>query len=159
MKIIIGSDHAGFHMKEKIKRYLQKKKYDVIDVGALTLKPNDDYPDYAFKVSIKVTNWNVPGILFCGSAAGITMAANKVRGIRAVAATTDLMAEDARRHEDANVLCLPGGEQLDKKARFHLSEAKIKKIVTAFLGTPFSDEERHKRRIHKLSLIEKGKFI
>jgi RpiB/LacA/LacB family sugar-phosphate isomerase len=159
MKIILGSDHAGFHMKEKIKKWLLKKKFDVVDVGALKLNPDDDYPDYAFKASIKVANWNSPGILFCGSAEGICIVANKVRGIRAIAPTTMIAAEDGRRHEDSNVLCLPGGEQKDKKSRFHLSEAKIKKIIMAWLSTPFSGEARHVRRLHKIELIEKGKFV
>lgn len=159
MKIVLGSDHAGFHMKEKMKKFLHKKKFHIEDVGAHNLKMDDDYPDYAFKVGIKVENWKVPGILFCGSAGGICIAANKVKGIRAIAPTTEKQAEDGRRHDDANVLCIPGGEQADKKARFHLSDRKIQKIIMKFLETPFSQEARHVRRIGKISLIEKGKFV
>jgi len=140
MKVIIGADHAGFKLKESIKKYLKRLGYKVEDVGAKKYIATDDYPIYAKKAAKKVGKQN-KAILFCGSAEGICIAANKTKGIRGVAVWTLTNAKLSRQHNDANVLCLSG---------WQLPLAKAKKIVKLWLETPFSGEERHKRRIKQL---------
>lgn len=146
MKIFIGADHAGFDLKEKIKKYLQKNKIFFEDVGAHKRNDNDDYPDYALKVAKKVSeNKKALGILICGTGTGMAIAANKIRGIRAVSAKDAHSAGMARQDNDANVLGLQGKD-------FPYEEAE--KIVAAWLKTPFSKKERHKRRLRKIKQIE-----
>ncbi len=143
--IYIGADHAGFDSKEKIKKYLVQKKYQVIDCGNKRYNPNDDYPDFAFKVAKEVAYHRGEGILLCGSAEGMSIAANKVRGIRAVVAHDLKEARLTREHNDTNVLCISG---------WHTSVVLAKKIINVWLKTPFSKEERHKRRLNKIKKIE-----
>lgn len=146
MKVILGSDHAGFILKEKIKKYLQKKKVIYEDLGTFS-KGRVDYPDYAFRVARKVAKQrNYRGILLCDTGTGMAIAANKVRGIRAVLAYDNYSAKMSRLHNDANVLCL--------RARF-FSYKKNERIVDVWLKTPFSKEARHKRRINKILKYEK----
>lgn len=146
MRIIIASDHAGFRMKEKVKEYLRRKKIEYEDLGTESLK-SVDYPDYAIKVAEKVTkNKNTRGILICGTGTGMAIAANKVKGIRAVAAYDAYSAKMSRIDNDTNVLGLRG--------RFFPFE-KIKKIITVWLNTPFSGEKRHKKRIKKIADYER----
>ncbi len=148
MKVIIASDHAGFILKEKLKKYLSRKKIEYEDFG--TDSPESvDYPDYALKVAKKVAgNKNLRGILVCGSGTGMTIAANKVRGIRAVAAYDAYSAKMSRLDNDSNILGLRG--------RFFPFE-RVKKIVNVWLTTPFSGKPRHKRRIGKIAEYEKMK--
>lgn len=109
MKIIIGADHAGFDVKEKIKRLLDKKNIKYEDIGAKTFNETDDYPDYAKIAAKKVAkDKDSKGILVCGTGVGICIAANKVKGARAVAAYDAYTAKMSRSHNDANVLCLRG---------------------------------------------------
>ncbi len=143
MKIIVGADHAGFKLKESIKKYLKTLGYAVEDVGAKRLVKTDDYPVYAKKAARKVGK-NNKAILFCGSAEGICIAANKVKGIRAVAVWTLTNAKLSRKHNDANVLCLSG---------WQVPVAKAKKIVKTWLATPFSGEQRHLRRIKQIEKL------
>lgn len=147
-KIIIGADHAGFELKGVLKKYLERKKYSIEDVGAFVHDKDDDYPDFAFKVAKKVSKskGNVVGIIVCGSGAGITIVANKVKGIRAVAVYDKYEAKMTKKHNDANVLCLRG-----RKTNYVLS----KKLVDIWLKTPFSKAKRHVRRINKIKRIEK----
>ncbi len=155
MVIYLGADHAGFALKERIKKFLQEKKYEVHDLGAHILKKDDDYPDYGFLVarSVAKSKEDAKGILFCGSAEGICIAANKVAGIRAVPIWTEYAAKQTREHNNANVLCLAGGQTIKKSPT--LSFSKIKKIITLFLTTSFSTEPRHTRRILKIQKEEK----
>lgn len=144
--IFLASDHAGFETKERLKKFLHEKNADVIDLGPEKLIKNDDYPDYAFKLAEKVArSKETKGILVCGTGAGMTIAANKVRGIRAVEAYDVFTAKLARAHNDANVLSLSG---------WHISFDEIKKITLAFLEAKFSNEQRHIRRIKKISNYE-----
>lgn len=144
-KIYIGSDHAGFELKEKIKKYLQGKRIPHEDLGTNSLD-SVDYPDYALEVAQKVVKEkDSKGILICGTGTGMVIAANKVKGIRAVAAYDKYSAKMSRNDNDANVLCLRG--------RFFPFE-KIKEIVSMWLKTPFSGETRHKRRINKIKEFE-----
>ncbi len=147
-KVYIGADHAGFLLKEKIKRWLVSKKIPVEDLGNLKLDKKDDYPDYALKVARKIVLEKSKGILCCGSSQGVCVTANKVRGVRAVAPTTMNETQLAREHLDANVICLSGWNTPDSLAR---------KMIGQFLQTPFSGEERHVRRINKITKIEQSK--
>jgi len=141
MRVIIASDHAGLRLKEKVKKYLKRKKIEYEDLGTESFT-SVDYPDYALKVAEKVAkNKNTRGILVCGTGTGMTIAANKVKGIRAVAAYDAYSAKMSRIDNDTNVLGLRG--------RFFPLE-KMKKIITVWLDTPFSGEKRHKRRIKKI---------
>ena len=144
-KIFIGADHAGFDFKEKIKEELDKK-YDVEDL-APEFKEGDDYPDIAFKVAEKVSkDKKSKGILICGSGAGMVIAANKVKGIRAAEVFDKYSAEMSREHNDANIASF--GER-------DVSFNKLKELLGIWLKTPFSKEERHARRIKKISNYEK----
>jgi len=108
MKIAIASDHAGFQLKEQIKKYLIEKGYPVEDFGTDS-KNSVDYPDFAKKVCKEILSGNFErGILFCGSGVGMSISANRFRGIRAVLCQDLYTAEYSRLHNDCNVLCLPG---------------------------------------------------
>lgn len=145
--VFLGSDHAGFDTKERIKRFLDKYKIKYHDLGPDNLNPKDDYPDYAFKVAQRVArNKDYRGILVCGSGVGMTIAANKVRGARAVAAYDKYSAIKSREDNDANILGLRS-----RKSSFRTT----KKIIWTWLDTPFSGEERHTRRIKKIHDYEK----
>lgn len=148
MRVIIASDHAGLRVKEKVKRYLKRKRIKYEDLGTESFT-SVDYPDYALKVAEKVAkNKKTRGILVCGTGTGMTIAANKVKGIRAVAAYDAYSAKMSRIDNDTNVLGLRG--------RFFPFE-KIRKIITVWLDTPFSGEKRHKRRIQKIGDYERKK--
>jgi ribose 5-phosphate isomerase B len=146
MKIALGADHAGFELKEKLKGYLQQKGITVDDRG--TKSPESvDYPDYARLVGEDVINNRADfGILVCGSGIGMSIAANKVPGIRAVNAHDETEALLAREHNNANVLTL-GGRFMD--------EATAHKIIDKWLITPFAGG-RHERRVEKISEIERA---
>ena len=104
-KIYLGADHAGFVLKEKVKRWLIEKKIAFEDLGNLVYDKEDDYPDFAEKVAKRVMQDGSKGILFCGSAEGIAIAANKVKGVRAVAVWDKKIAQLSREDNDANILC------------------------------------------------------
>jgi len=142
--IHIAADHAGYKLKQKIKEYLFEKGYPIVDWGAHKLDKNDDYPDYAKKVG-KAVQKNGKGILICGSAEGMCIAANKILGIRAIAAWDVKNAKLSREHNDANVLCLSGRQLTQKKAE---------QIVMTWLKTEFSKDKRHVRRIEKIKKME-----
>ncbi len=153
MKIYLGSDHAGFRLKESIKKFLIKNGFDFEDLGAFKLNKSDDYPIYAAKVARKVAETKSFGILFCGSAQGMCIAANKIKGIRAVAISSVEDARLTRLHNDANVLCLAGGGMIGKR-RKSIHPNLAQKITKAFLTTMFSNEERHIRRINEIKRLE-----
>ena len=143
MKIYIGSDHAGFRYKQKIVQYLQKRGFEVEDLGNKKYQAQDDYPDYAKKVVgavIKKPN-EYRGILICDSGVGMQIAANRNSKIRAVNAWSKTIASKSREHNNTNILCL--GEQ-------YLSWLKTKSIINAWLETEFSPAKRHHRRVNKL---------
>jgi ribose 5-phosphate isomerase B len=147
MKIAIGSDHAGFELKENVKKFLKEKGHEYHDFGAETLDPQDDYPEYGRKVAEAVASGEYDrGIVVCGTGMGISIAANKVPGIRAAVCYTTDMARVSRAHNDANVLAL-GGRLLAKEL--------ASDIVSVWLKTPFSEEERHMRRIRKINEIDR----
>lgn len=144
--IYIGSDHGGYKLKREIKEYLDDLGYEFEDLGNEEFDETDDYPDFSFKVAEKVAETNQKGVLFCGTGSGTTIAANKVEGIRAVNCWSLETAKQAREHLDSNILCL--GEKI-------IDWEKAKKIVQTWLETEFSEKERHKRRIEKISDYEK----
>ncbi len=144
--IYLGSDHGGFKYKEVIKKFLVKNNYDFKDLGNTEFDKDDDYPDYAFKVAEKVSQEKDSlGILLCRSSAGMVIAANKVKGIRAASVFDVKSTMHARQHNDANVIALSGD---------WLNKTRMLKIVKAFLETEFSEEKRHVRRLNKIKRYE-----
>lgn len=146
--IYIGADHAGFDMKTSVKEHLETRGYTIEDLGAHTLDPHDDYPMYAEAVAQAVLNHpGSVGVLSCGNAEGICIAANKFDGIRAGIGFSKKAAASLRNDDHANIICIPG--------RIDIPDDPLA-IVDTFLATPFSDAERHKRRLNQLSDIEKS---
>lgn len=145
MKIAIGSDHAGYEDKEKIKRQLDEMGVEYEDVG--TNSPESvDYPIYAKKVAEKVAGGEAEqGILVCGSGNGMQIAANKIRGVRAALAWNEETARLARRHNNSNVLSVP--------ARM-ISPEEVSKVVESYLNAEF-EGGRHARRVDEISELEK----
>lgn len=143
--IYLGADHAGFELKEKLKHWLDQKQIPYEDMGNKTLDPQDDYPDFAELVARKVVRNKSPGLLLCGSAQGMAIAANKIKGIRAVIPFSLKEARLAREHNDANIICLSG---------WHLHFHRATKILEAFLTASFSGEPRHIRRLKKIQKLE-----
>lgn len=141
--IYIASDHAGYRLKEEIKDYLDELGIKYRDLGPKKFDPDDDYPDWAFKVAQKVGQNpdEDKGILICGTGQGVMLAANKVKGVRAILAWDEWTAEMAKAHLNSNILTLGGRVTPLKTA---------KKIVATWLSTAFSREERHKKRLKKI---------
>lgn len=140
-KLAIGADHAGFEMKEALKKWLQQNGFELKDYGTHSTE-SADYPDFAHPVSLAVENKQFDlGLLVCGSANGVAITANKHQGIRAAICWTEELASLARQHNNANVLCLP--------ARF-ISQELAEKILDRFLNTAF-EGGRHERRVNKIS--------
>ncbi len=143
--IFIGADHGGYKLKEKIKDFLNELEYEYKDLGNLNFDKEDDYPDYAFKVAEAVAKGNNKGILLCRSAGGVIVAANKVKGVSAIAVSDVKSAKHAREHNNANVIGISGD---------WTNEETTKEIVKVFLETEFTNEERHARRIKKIKEYE-----
>jgi ribose 5-phosphate isomerase B len=143
-RIAIGADHAGYHAKEVIKRYLLEAGYPVEDLGTWS-DESVDYPDYAKQVAARVARGEDHlGVLICGTGIGMSIAANKVEGIRAAVAHDAMTARAAREHNDANVLTLGGRV---------VSDALAVDIVKEFLGAKFA-RGRHQRRIDKITELD-----
>ncbi|MBU0614189.1 RpiB/LacA/LacB family sugar-phosphate isomerase [Patescibacteria group bacterium] len=144
--VFLAADHAGFDIKNILAEHLRFNQIDFDDLGAFTLNPDDDYTQYASMLSEAVVEKpNSLGILVCGSAEGVCIAANKFHGIRAGIGYSVEAAASMRSDEDANVLCLPG--------RLNIQDDPIK-IMETFLSTPFSNQSRHKRRLKHIQQIE-----
>ncbi len=143
--IYIGADHRGYPLKEKLKVFLDDQGVEYEDVGALTLDPNDDYPQYAKAVAEHMHEASDRGILICGSGVGVDAAANKFPGIRAGLAIDPQQIESARHDDDINVLAL---------AADFLSDEEARDIVQAFLKTEFTPTTGHLRRLQEVSDIE-----
>lgn len=165
MKVYIGTDHAGFALKEKIKAMLSQKGYEVADLGAFTFDKADDYTNFISKVAAAVSvDPGTKGIVLGGSGQAEAILANKYKGIRAALFYGPVVAKEAidvngsaahdgydlirlsRIHNDANILSLG--------ARF-ITEEEALKAITIWLETPFAHEERHERRIEKIAQIER----
>lgn len=146
MEIYLGTDHAGFELKEKIKPFLLGKGLKVTDCGAFTYDKDDDYPIFIEKAAVNAAKkLDSYGIVFGKSGAGECIVANKIKGIRAVLGFCEENVELSRLHNNANVLSL--GSQF-------INEAFAKKLILIFLNTKFSNEERHLRRINLINEIE-----
>lgn len=144
MKVAIGSDHAGFEDKERVKKQLEKLGYEYEDVGTNSTDPVD-YPIYAAKVAERVASGAVEqGLLICGSGNGMQIAANKIHGVRAALAWNEETAALARQHNDANVLSVP--------ARM-ISPEEVERVVKAYLDAKFQGG-RHQRRVEEISELE-----
>lgn len=146
MKIAIGCDHGGFELKEAVRGYLEERQIPYEDFGAYNTD-SVDYAPIAAKAARAVAAGQADfGVLVCSTGIGISMAANKVKGIRAALCTNEFCAEMTRRHNNANILCM-GGKVIDKETAV--------KLVDIFLHTEF-EGGRHQRRIDQIAQIEEG---
>lgn len=143
MKIVIGCDHAGYDLKQEIVAQLQDEGYTIVDCGTYS-RDSCDYPDIAAAVSSLVLEEDIPGILICGTGIGISIAANKVKGIRAALCDNCYTARLAREHNNANILAL--GSRV-------IGPGLAVEIVKTFLSTPFT-AGRHQRRVEKICQLE-----
>lgn len=148
MKIGIASDHRGFLLKQKLTKYLEKKEYNVINYGTNS-NESVDYPDYAFKLCNGLIKEEVDfGIAICGTGIGISIACNKVKGIRCAKVSNEKEAMMSRKHNNANIVAI--------SADMSLLEAKD--IIDMFLITNFTNEDRHIQRIQKITDYEENKY-
>lgn len=142
MKIYLGADHNGFHLKEKIFAYLSKRGHDIEDVSEGALDPSDDFPEFAQMAALKIMgdeSGDARAILLCGNGQGMAMAANRFRGIRASVIWDEDEAKMTRNDNDSNVLCLPS-------RLFDKDDVEWKLILETWLETPFAAAPRFKRR-------------
>lgn len=158
MKIFIGADHRGFALKESLKPWLTSLGHEVVDCGNRVYEKTDDYPDFSFAVADAVAQRDHPyvpkqgstliraGIVICGSAVGVTIAANKVKGGRCSPGVSVEEIKRGREDDDLNILALSGD---------YMSEKRVKDMIMAFLSTPFKGDERHTRRLQKIEAREK----
>lgn len=145
MRIYLGSDHNGFHLKEQLFAYLSKRDYEVADVGDRELNKDDDFPQFAAAACLKVLgdeDDDARAILLCGGGQGMSMAANRFRGIRASVIWDEYEAKMTRNDNDSNVLCLP--------ARLFEDGTGWQAIVDTWLNTPFAKADRYRRRNRQL---------
>ncbi len=146
MKIAIGSDHAGYPLKERIKNYLIQMGYEVLDFGTTSIE-STDYPFFARDVALAIQKGQAQrGILICGTGIGMSIVANKFKGVRAALCLNEYMARVSRKHNDANVLCL--GNRV-------VGEDLALAIVSTWLTTEF-EGGRHEKRVHLIADIESG---
>lgn len=144
--IYLGADHAGFKLKEKIKKHLEKNNISYADLGAHEIDKNDDYPDFAALVAKKVAKENsARGILICGTGNGMAIAANKVKGARAALACDKYTARMAVEDDFANIIAL---------SAHNVSRVRVNKIIKTFISAKPSVSSRHKRRVKKISELE-----
>jgi ribose 5-phosphate isomerase B len=146
--LYIASDHGGYQLKKYLLRFIEKQlKMKVLDLGPFKYEEGDDFPDFAILLAKKVASKNDDlGILICKTGHGVCLAANKVRGVRAVLGYSIEAAEKGRKEENANVLCLAGAVITDEHAAA---------MVKRFLETSFEANERHLRRLAKIEALEK----
>ena len=146
MRIALGSDHAGFEMKQFVSQQLREWGHDVHDAGPSTYDPTDDYPDFALLVATAIAGGTADrGVLVCGSGVGASIAANKVPGVRAAMCHDTYSAHQGVEHDDMNVLCM--GARI-------IGVELAREILKSFLGATFTEEERHVRRLNKVKEIE-----
>jgi ribose 5-phosphate isomerase B len=147
VKLVIASDHAGFPLKEEVRAYLTKAGHEIVDLGAFRIEPEDDYPDFAARVGEAIKGGEAPrGILICGSGVGVSIAANKIPGIRAAMCHDTYSAHQGVEHDDMNVIVL-GARIIGTSLAYEL--------VDAFIRAKFiSNEPRFTRRFKKVMAIE-----
>jgi len=146
MRIALGADHAGYHLKTELRHWLAQEGYEVVDVGAHAREAADDYPDYAAAVGRAVLQGEADlGVMVCGTGVGSSIALNKLEGIRAAVCGDTFSARLSRAHNDANVLCL--GERV-------VGLGLAVEVLRTWLEASFCDEERHRRRLGKIRALE-----
>ncbi|HEY6219254.1 MAG TPA: ribose 5-phosphate isomerase B [Gemmatimonadaceae bacterium] len=146
MKVALGSDHAGFALRSTVIEAVEQTGGQLVDLGAMTLEPGDDYPVFADRVAQAVRSGAAErGIVLCGSGVGASVAANKVRGVRAALCADTFSARQGVEDDDMNVLCL--GARVT-------GPSLASEIVVSFLRAKFSDAERHRRRLEQVKAIE-----
>jgi ribose 5-phosphate isomerase B len=146
MNIAIGCDHAGFPLKDHVVQQVREARHQVIDCGAVTLVPGDDYPDSALAVAEAVRSGRADrGILVCGSGVGVSVAANKIPGIRSAMCHDTFSARQGVEDDAMNVLCL--GARV-------IGPETASEVIRAYLKADFSGAERHQRRLDKVKKIE-----
>ena len=144
--IYLGSDHAGFYLKQAIKKFLDSKNLMYQDLGGFSTKKPDDYPDYAEVVAKAVVkNKDNRGILICGTGTGMVIAANKIKGVRASVVYDAYTAKMSRKDNDSNIMCLGARDK----------PHSVNTLLNVWLKTLFSNKPRHKRRIEKIKKLEK----
>lgn len=147
MIVALGTDHAGFPLKEPVAQLVRALGHEVLDCGAAVVLPDDDYPDYAAAVARAVVDGRAQrGVLLCGSGVGASVAANKVRGVRAALCHDTFSAHQGVEDDDMNVLCL--GARV-------VAASLAGELVRAFLGAKFSGAERHRRRLAKIAELDR----
>jgi ribose 5-phosphate isomerase B len=150
MKIVLGADHAGYDLKMQLVDHVKSLGHEVMDVGTFDPSKPDDYPDFAALVSRQVQSGNATrGILVCGSGVGVSVAANKFKGIRAGLTHDHYSAHQGVEHDDMNVIVM-GSRVIGTNTAFD--------VVEGFLAAQFSNEERHVRRLGKVKAIEAEEF-
>lgn len=149
MKIYIGADHNGFHLRNALIKYLKSAGYDIVDDGDQTLDAGDDFPVYAQKVVTDVLASDDPeprGILICGSGQGMCMAANRFKGIRSALLYDRESARSSRNDDDSNVACLPA-------SLFENDQNRANVVIETWLSTPFAGAARFVRRLNQLDQL------
>ncbi|KKS78956.1 MAG: Ribose-5-phosphate isomerase [Candidatus Beckwithbacteria bacterium GW2011_GWA2_43_10] len=150
MKVYLGADHRGFKLKEKIKAWLKERKINFEDKGAYQYDKNDDYPDFGSQVGQKVSEAGGKGIVVCGSGVGISLAAGKFKGVRAMIGFNVSQVKHGVEFDHANVLSLPAD---------HINLKLAKKMVKVFLETNRGRQVRNLRRVNKIKQIEERNFV
>ncbi len=146
MRVAIGGDHNGFEYKCRFGLALKNRGFDVIDVGPVELDPSDDYPDFAIGVGKAIQEGRADrGIVICGSGVGASIAATKLRGVRAAVCHDTYSAHQGVEHDDMNVLCI--GSKI-------VGSELASELIDAFLAASFTGEERHVRRLSKVAELE-----
>jgi ribose 5-phosphate isomerase B len=147
LKLGIAADHGGFNLKEEVKSWLISMGHDVKDFGAYTLNPSDDYPDFVVPLAQAVGASEIKyGIAICGSGVGASIAANKIKGVRAALIHDSFSAHQGVEDDDMNLICL-GGRVVGSKI--------AEELITAFLNARYIGAERHRRRLDKIIALEK----
>lgn len=150
MKIGIAADHAGFKNKEALKLFLDEKGYKYEDFGAHSMDPEDDYSDLVMPLALAISEQKIDkGIAICGSGVGVSIAANKFRGVRAALISEHYSAHQGVEHDDLNLICMGGRV---------IGTATIEELTLAFLEANFIDEGRFQRRLDKVKAIEELNF-
>ena len=146
MRVGIATDHGGFGLKEELAAYLREAGHDVVDLGAQSLNPGDDYPDFVIPLAQAVADGKVErGVAVCGSGVGASVCANKIAGVRAGLVQDHYSAHQGVEHDDMNILCMGGRV---------VGPVVARELVDAFLAAKFTAEERHVRRLGKVAALE-----
>jgi ribose 5-phosphate isomerase B len=146
MRVGIATDHGGFELKEELAAYLREAGHDVVDFGASSLNPGDDYPDFVIPLAQAIAAGKLErGLAVCGSGVGASVCANKIPGVRAGLVQDHYSAHQGVEHDDMNILCMGGRV---------VGSVVARELIDAFLAAEFTQEERHVRRLRKVAALE-----